>query len=474
MKTREKKKLETTKFEKREYQEKVIEFVKKSYEQKKNVIIELDCGLGKRIITLKLLENLFAEKKILVILHSSSSLAETVKFFQDHFHRDFGWLSSRTNKYFRKKTIAEKKVVFSTPQIIRNLINQGVSLDSFDVLIINEVDKIVRRIGEARRVLIQPWPPILDAFRNKIIIGMSGTLRDTHIIQGKTRSYVTSELFTLVDVIRNTNILTMDDVIKGTDIKEYIKKTIIIPVPVYDEVIVNIIKKIDERVKQIFSELRNDGLFKQDVRDARGEFILPKDQDDPRYIEFMKLTLLRKYLVAMTPKKVRKMWMAYEKALIQDLNKIPSSDRAPKIDELFKILNEKRGKIVVLCSYKDMVREIYKRAVKFGFIAYTLTGETFDKKKVIIDFENEKNRSLLIISPVGERDLDFSTVENMVVVDVINTTKTMYQRIKRIRGGTVYILYYRDTSEEKKVQNLLNRIKTRYPWSIEIRSYHLT
>ncbi|MHA1676142.1 MAG: hypothetical protein ACTSU6_03080, partial [Candidatus Njordarchaeales archaeon] len=56
----------------------------------------------------------------------------------------------------------------------------------------------------------------------------------------------------------------------------------------------------------------------------------------------------------------------------------------------------------------------------------------------------------------------------VLVHDVVNTVKTMYQRFKRGRRSFVLILVYKDTFEEIKVKKLLDRMQKLYPWSISI------
>ena len=63
---------------------------------------------------------------------------------------------------------------------------------------------------------------------------------------------------------------------------------------------------------------------------------------------------------------------------------------------------------------------------------------------------------------------DIPQVEVMVVCDSINTSKTMYQKFKRTRGGLVILLAYSGTSEERKVSSLMTRILDRYPWSTAV------
>ena len=72
------------------------------------------------------------------------------------------------------------------------------------------------------------------------------------------------------------------------------------------------------------------------------------------------------------------------------------------------------------------------------------------------------------MTQVGERDLDIPEAKLIIVHDTINTTKTMYQRFKRTRGGKVVCLFYEGTSEEKKIQRLFKSIKEKYPWSVKV------
>lgn len=74
------------------------------------------------------------------------------------------------------------------------------------------------------------------------------------------------------------------------------------------------------------------------------------------------------------------------------------------------------------------------------------------------EFRNYEGKSALVLSPVGERDLDLPQADTMVIRDVINTQKTMYQRVKRIRVGKVVFLVFAATSEEIKVDRLVEGI----------------
>jgi ERCC4-related helicase len=93
----------------------------------------------------------------------------------------------------------------------------------------------------------------------------------------------------------------------------------------------------------------------------------------------------------------------------------------------------------------------------------------FDKAKVVNNFRECKERkAVLIMTQVGERDLDIPEAKLIIVYDTVNTTKTMYQRFKRTRGGEVICLYYTHTSEEEKIKRLFKGINEKYPWSTKI------
>ena len=88
--------------------------------------------------------------------------------------------------------------------------------------------------------------------------------------------------------------------------------------------------------------------------------------------------------------------------------------------------------------------------------------ESIGKKSLDELFSNIPKKFLL------KRDLDIPQAEVMVVCDSINTSKTMYQKFKRTRGGLVILLAYSGTSEERKVSRLMTRILERYPWSTAV------
>jgi ERCC4-related helicase len=181
------------------------------------------------------------------------------------------------------------------------------------------------------------------------------------------------------------------------------------------------------------------------------------------------LLMLRKYIYAMPSKQFLRMFYGdYIKHYfnVNDLRKAFSTVSA-KTMQVLKIAKEHK-KILVLTSYLEMVAQIKEVLEKSKLNVLTITGQTKDKSDVLRSFREDADKHVLVMSPVGERDLDIPHAEVMVVCDSINTTKTMYQKFKRTRGGLVILLVYSGTSEERKVDRLMNTILKRYPWSTAI------
>ena len=179
--------------------------------------------------------------------------------------------------------------------------------------------------------------------------------------------------------------------------------------------------------------------------------------------------MLRKYIYAMPPKQFLRMFYGdYIKHYfnVNDLRKaLPTI--SSKVTQVLAIAKE-HNKTLVLTSYLEMVAQIKEVLEKSKLNVLTITGQTKDKSEVLRSFREDADQHVLVMSPVGERDLDIPHAEVMVVCDSINTTKTMYQKFKRTRGGLVILLAYSGTSEERKVDRLMTTILKRYPWSTAI------
>jgi ERCC4-related helicase len=438
------------------------------------ILVELDCGLGKRFITHQLVAERMPDLRFIIVVHSSSSLAETMDYLRSEYgglDDELGELSSRVRSGLRQHVMREKRVVVATPQVLDGLLTKDTSLiERFDAILINEVDTLIRRSG-GQTALVFPWSSLLIHLEGKWIIGMSGTLRDDHAVFGREQLEIRDELSTLREHIQGAVLLTMED-LYGTDVEEHLEPTFLGVRRVTDTKIRSISKVLDELIRntraEIMNELAEDDNLDIVAGDSRRVHLLLERLPvrEELKTQYASLLMLRKYVYAMPPKQFIRMFYAdYLKHYfnVKELRRaLP--DVSSKVAKVLEI-SMQYEKTLVLTSYLEMVAQIEEVLTKAGIPVLKITGETRDKGEVLRDFKSSTGRQVLVMSPVGERDLDIPQAEVMVVCDTINTTKTMYQKMKRTRGGLVILLAYSGTSEEMKVGRLMNRILERYPWS---------
>jgi superfamily II DNA or RNA helicase len=464
-----------TKYTPRGYQTHVLEEVGKRVGTP--LLLELDCGLGKRFITHQIVAEQYPDSKIIIVVHSSSSLAETVDYLRGEYgglEDDLGELSSRVPSGKRAHTLREKRVIVATPQVLAGMYKKDPSLlEPFEIVLINEVDTLVRRTS-TRTAIVFPWPTLLMYLEGKWIIGMSGTLRDDHAVFNNEQVEIRKELDTLKQFFPGAELITMED-LYGTDVEEYLEPTFLTVSTVNDPKVRSISKVIDELVRNTRTDIMNELAEEDNLHlvdgDARRVHLMLERLPITEELkgQYSGLLMLRKYVYAMPPKRFLRMFHGdYLKHYfnVSELRKtlpIISS----KVTRVLKIALKYR-KTVVLTSYLEMVSQTKDVLEKAGLKVITITGQTRDKGDVLKAFREDEDIQVLVMSPVGERDLDIPQAEVMVVCDSINTSKTMYQKFKRTRGGLVILLAYSGTSEERKVGRLMTRILDRYPWSTAV------
>ncbi len=460
-------------FDTRQYQEHILRRIKEL--QNYNILVELDCGLGKRVLTYKLITNYFPDTRFIITVNSSSSLQETAKYLQDDYGgvAGLGVLSPQIRGPQREKLLRESRVVLCTPRVLANILKKGkITPDNFQTLLINEVDTILRRVGHDR-VLIQPWRYLLEFFKDHWIIGLSGTLRDEHIVFDQAQLQIRHELKTLAEFMTNVQLISMDDLV-DTDLVKYIKPTVLDVVSVSDPVIRTLALVLDNLIQSTREEIY------EIVREEAGESMrgLPDStrvlhlmlQELPIPEEIAKkysgLLLIRKYLFGMSTKSFRRYLNHPFIRPHIDINRMMQNwpRITPKSLEIRNLVVGSK-KIVILSSYLTVVSEIDALLTESGIKTFQLTGRTINKQDILSAFKQIKPPAAVILSPVGERDLDLPETDLTIICDTVNTTKTIYQKMKRSRGGRVVFLVYSETSEVGKLRRLIDNILDRYPWS---------
>ncbi|UCE13903.1 MAG: DEAD/DEAH box helicase family protein [Candidatus Heimdallarchaeota archaeon] len=466
--------------QRREYQRKILKILEKNFVQGKHTLVEVDTGLGKRVLTYLLIKETLLKKRILLLLHSTTSYLETIQYFKteygDFSESEFQPFSSRTPTWLRKSSIENARIIATTPQTFFNVFNKMSNKPKFDVVIINEVDKIVRRQGDSR-LLIFPYNTLIPYFvnSNAWIVGMTGTMRDSHILYIHQRNTieVQPEIISLDQRIPGLHVIRMETLLAQTDIEDYIKTTYIQRHPVEpSSTLQTILDLIDQGIK----ELRNDIIEETLVTHPTLLETIPSSQlalvsgmleSGKRAQKYQGLLLIRKYCTAMQAPKYRRFLYRLKKFGVtkEIIRTLP--EESNKVKTVWNLIKQRpeNSKTVILCSFLDTAHLLHETIPNFGFPSFLITGQVRNKGEVLNDFKNCRGSATLVLTSVGERDIDIPQAQLLIVYDSINTVKTMYQRMKRTRGGLVLCLYYQGTFEERKVGRLLYEISERYPWS---------
>jgi len=467
----------------REYQQAILKQLQQNHDNNYHTIAEVDTGLGKRVLMYLLIKETFPDKRVLLLLHSTSSYFETNHYFSAHYggflEEEFQGISSQTPNWLRIKILENKKarIVIATPQTFMNAFEKMSNKPLFDIVIINEVDKVVRRQGD-NRLFIYPYNRLIPYFvkNNCWLVGMTGTMRDHHILYDNIQETIKikSEYSSLESQIPDLHIIRMENLIRKTDISDYIRYTLVSMVSVEpSKELLEVLNVIDEIITRLREEIIEEAKKDQPrLIENLSESQLPLvsgmlGSSSGRHQKYQGLLLIRKYCTAMQTSKYRRfLYRLIKFGLTKEtIRELP--EKNPKIEKILQIIQNESlySKSVVICSYLDTASELDKILAESGLQTYQLTGKVRDKISVINNFKANKQKSVLIMTSIGERDLDIPQAELLIVFDSINTTKTMYQRMKRTRGGRVVFLYYEKTFEEKKVARLLNSIAEKYPWS---------
>ncbi len=463
----------TSRFDTRQYQEHILKRIKENRDH--NILVELDCGLGKRVLTYKLVTELFPATRFVITVNSSSSLQETAQYLEVEYGgvEGLGVLTPFVRGPQRVKLLRDSRVVLCTARVLANILRKGeLSPENFEGLLINEVDTIIRRVGH-NRVLIQPWSFLLGFFKDRWIIGLSGTLRDDHVVFNDAQIQIRDELQTLATFLTNVELISMDELV-GTDLDQYIKPTILDAAPVQNPVIRTMALVLDDLIQSTREEIYE--TIRETTKEPAGtlpentrllhlmlhELPIPEELGE----KYSGLLMIRKYLYGMSAKSFRR-YLYHPSIKPQiDVNRMmqdwpKTTPKSIKARDL--ALNV--GKTVILSSYLNVVSEIDRLLKEQGIQTFQLTGRTMDKQAVLSEFRQAKSPAAVILSPVGERDLDLPDTDLLIICDTVNTTKTIYQKMKRSRGGRVVFLVYSNTSEGTKLRRLLDNIMERYPWS---------
>lgn len=300
---------------------------------------------------------------------------------------------------------------------------------------------------------------------------MSGTLRDEHYIEDAKQIQIRNELRTLLEHMENTQLISMDSII-NSDLHDYIETTYLIPTGVEDENMMGLSMELDATIEEqkhkIIEEVAkvNQNLAAWLTENPNRIFNTPLPIEDEFFAELMRGYFVRKYLWGLPGDDAKKHLFSYN----IDKEFVYSNTReVPGKFHVCKKLALEAKKTVILCSYLatvDMLEQMFEAS---GVNTIKITGQIAQthRDQELQQFRESDEQMVAILSNVGERDLDIPEAELLIVFDLVRTTKTVYQKLKRTRGGTCRVLYYYGTEEVKKAKSTVKKMLERYPWSTQ-------
>ena len=455
--------------EPRGYQSEILSRIVKNTDNQLNSLIELDCGLGKRFLQYSMVFNEFKDKKIVLVLQASTSLYETYNYLKQYDQSDeISIIDSRLPSKVRIYKLMNSRVTLSLPQTLYNTLKNGNSVvKSIDMLLINEVDQLIRRTGSGS-YLKQPYRKLFDIMETTTYIGMSGTLRDEHYIQDADQVHITDELKSLCEILGAVNLISMNDVL-DTDLPSHLKNSFIIPTEVTDDSVAMMSLEVDQMIESckadILDEIRsfNVKLFNEIKRD-QSMFFRPLPISEKLHQRLFTGYMIRKFLWAMPFERARIHLLRYgidKRYVFQTLQ-----GEAGKINAAAELAMSKK-KSVILCSFLNTVDTLEELIQGKGIKTIKVTGQSNNSVRMeqLNHFRTTDEPMVALISNVGERDIDIPEAGLLIIFDLVRTVKTVYQKLKRSRNGECRILYYSETAEQKKVESVLKKMRNRYAWS---------
>ncbi|MHA1292431.1 MAG: DEAD/DEAH box helicase [Promethearchaeota archaeon] len=501
----------------------------------KNSLVVIPTGLGKTIIAVllsaKILELSPKNSKIII-------LAPTRPLIDQHYisfsrfllipNNKFEILTGRTSPDKRADLFQNKKILFFTPQTLRNdLVNGKYSLKEVCLLIFDEAHHASGNY---------PYCLIADKYLEQ---NPDGTILGLTASPGSTKKQIAKLCQNLHILPENIHIRSRKD----EDVKEYVKPLDIYKIGVDITELMNnvnsvILKILEERLLYLaqlnFLNVKKDKIIdkviRKDLLKLNQELIekLKGNNDKTgvysalsinaqalilyhmiELVEQQGLDILLNYLDKLNNDAKKNNSSKAIKMLAADLRLrqiyielkknqefSPKSLIHPKYDLLENLILKEiksipNSRILIFVKLRDSVRSLVEklnenkliRSVKFvGQASKSKNDKGLSQKKQLEILQQFKNGifNVLVSTNIGEEGLDIAECDVVIFYDVVVSEIRLLQRkgrTARQREGKVVILYCKNSREEKYLNIALNRLKMmkkNLKNTLELKKYYQT
>ncbi len=463
--------INTDGIEMREYQENIIDSIKRNG----NTLVVLPTGLGKTLIGIISIASQLSENKKAIFLAPTKPLAEQhYNNFKKIFKIDEQELLLLIGTVSKKKREAMEenaKIIVATPQTVANdLKDATLSLDNIGLVVFDECHKAV---GKYAYTYIANECNI----RGIKILGLTAS-------PGSKKE----KIMGLVEALNIRNIEAR--IASDPDVSRYVKQKYTHNVQIdMTDTIRNIAKLIEPEAEVALRSLNKMGFlrFKRFDRIPKGILIDAGNQisriNAANYrmgamFSYVKLLNLSHAYELLTIEGLYP-FLTYMKAMQNKENKsrsvenilankniikavelaeqaIKRGEEHGKIIALIDIIRKYRGKgVIVFAQYRSTIKMIVEYLINNDLPAKAFVGKkegvTQEMQKNIIQEFRERKFDILVASSIAEEGLDIPNVDAVIFYEPIPSEIRNIQRkgrTGRFRDGEIYILIARDTKDE--------------------------
>lgn len=467
------------KIEPRGYQ---LNIVKKIFEQG-NMLVVLPTGLGKTLIAFLLIENKLKTGKCMFLAPTKPLVKQHYASFLDICGAepaDATMVTGETPKN-KRGLLYEKKILFSTPQTIKNDLLSGVfkKPQEFNLCIFDEAH---RAIGNYAYTLVA------DRLKpSALIVGLTAS-------PGGNRERIKKILSNLF--IQNVQIRDKED----EDVREYVKDLQINWIetdltPDLREIKSNLAVLIKQEAQKLAHmgfppPLKSKRLFMAmrpkilNMKSNAKYTILVVYATLLNLLHMQELaetqgaSILKSYLEKMGQKETKSAKILLRKPEILKIMGIlaQTKEEHPKLTLLLNLLKKTTGKTIVFAQYRTQVELIVKKLTETGITARIFLGKKAgytkkEQEETLALFRDGQFR-VLVASSIGEEGLDIPAVDNVIFYEPTPSEIRSIQRrgrAGRFKEGHVYILitkgtrdeyfYWASVNREKKMKSIMGKMQ---------------
>jgi superfamily II DNA/RNA helicase len=133
-----------------------------------------------------------------------------------------------------------------------------------------------------------------------------------------------------------------------------------------------------------------------------------------------------------------------------------------KRDKLVEILkSQQKERVIVFCGFKEILYNLRSELEKVGISSVAVTGDILDReeRKRIMDKFRFGDSHVLLATDVIDAGVDIPQGDMVVHYTFSWDSYRHRQKNERIRGGQQIFIVYKNSSEESKVESLVNEVK---------------